>query len=230
MSPSGGNSGRAGAGTAGAGTDVAVESAGIVLVRSDPRDVVGAIQLSRASYRKMVENLVWATAYNLLAIPVAAGVLAPWGVELPMAVGAIATIIVYAVRNLGLGAAEIGIVFGIGNLGAIVGAFLADPFRRRVGLGPAMILSTLLEAPGILLIAIAPAAAPIPFLVASGVLMGQLESFGLWPFMAVIDRVHEDRRSGDWPPLARNGRVFAYEVAVHALFGAVLGSLLGRED
>ena len=65
---------------------------------------------------------------------------------------------------------------------------------------------------------------------ASGVLMGQLESFGLWPFMAVIDRVHEDRRSGDWPPLARNGRVFAYEVAVHALFGAVLGSLLGRED
>ena len=59
----------------GAGTDVAVETAGIVLVRSDPRDVVGAIELSRATYSKMVQNLVWATAYNLVAIPVAAGIL-----------------------------------------------------------------------------------------------------------------------------------------------------------
>ncbi|MCI0345506.1 MAG: heavy metal translocating P-type ATPase [Chloroflexi bacterium] len=88
----------------GAGTDVAVESAGIVLVRSDPRDVVGAIELSRASYRKMVQNLVWATGYNLVAIPVAAGVLAPWGIDLPMAVGAIAmsasTIIVAANAQL----------------------------------------------------------------------------------------------------------------------------------
>src|SRR5437867_10883240 len=74
----------------GAGTDVAVESAGIVLVRSDPRDVVGAIELSRSSYGKMVQNLVWATAYNLVAIPIAAGVLVPWGIDLPMAVGAIA--------------------------------------------------------------------------------------------------------------------------------------------
>src|SRR5437867_3491233 len=88
----------------GAGTDVAVESAGIVLVRSDPRDVVGAIELSRASYRKMVQNLLWATGYNLLAIPVAAGVLVPWGLDLPMAVGAIAmsasTIIVAANAQL----------------------------------------------------------------------------------------------------------------------------------
>jgi Cu2+-exporting ATPase len=67
-----------------------VESAGIVLVRNDPRDVVGAILLSRAAYRKMIENLVWATAYNLVAIPVAAGVFLRWGVELPMSVGAIA--------------------------------------------------------------------------------------------------------------------------------------------
>ncbi|MEW5990425.1 MAG: heavy metal translocating P-type ATPase [Chloroflexota bacterium] len=74
----------------GAGTDVAVESAGIVLVRSDPRDVVGAIELSRASYGKMIQNLVWATGYNLVAIPVAAGLLVPWGIDLPMAVGAIA--------------------------------------------------------------------------------------------------------------------------------------------
>jgi Cu2+-exporting ATPase len=84
----------------GAGTDVAIESAGIVLVRSDPRDVVGAIELSRGTYRKMVQNLVWATGYNLVAIPVAAGALVPWGIDLPMAVGAIAmsasTIIVAA--------------------------------------------------------------------------------------------------------------------------------------
>jgi hypothetical protein len=60
----------------------------------------------------------------------------------------------------------------------------------------------------------------------SGVLMAQSESLALWPVMAVVDRVHEDRRSGEWPPLLRNGPVFAYEVAGHALFGAVLGSLL----
>jgi Cu2+-exporting ATPase len=74
----------------GAGTDVAVESAGIVLVRSDPRDVVAAIELSRAAYRKMVENLAWATAYNLVAIPAAAGLFLRWGIDLPMSVGAIA--------------------------------------------------------------------------------------------------------------------------------------------
>ncbi|HET7471514.1 MAG TPA: heavy metal translocating P-type ATPase [Candidatus Limnocylindrales bacterium] len=88
----------------GAGTDVAVESAGIVLVRSDPRDVVGAIELSRATYGKMLQNLVWATGYNLIAIPVAAGLFVRWGVDLPMAVGAIAmsasTIIVAANAQL----------------------------------------------------------------------------------------------------------------------------------
>ena len=74
----------------GAGTDVAVELADIVLVRDDPRDVVGAIDLSRASYRKMVENLLWATGYNVVAIPVAAGILVPWGIDLSMAAGAVA--------------------------------------------------------------------------------------------------------------------------------------------
>jgi Cu2+-exporting ATPase len=74
----------------GAGTDVAIESAGIVLVRSDPRDVVGAIELSRATYKKMIQNLVWATAYNVVAIPAAAGLFVRWGVELPMSVGAVA--------------------------------------------------------------------------------------------------------------------------------------------
>ena len=88
----------------GAGTDVAVESAGIVLVRSDPRDVVAAIELSRASYNKMVQNLVWATGYNLVAIPIAMGLLIPWGIDLPMAVGAMAmsvsTIVVAANAQL----------------------------------------------------------------------------------------------------------------------------------
>jgi Cu2+-exporting ATPase len=74
----------------GAGTDVAIESAGIVLVRSDPRDVVAAIELSRAAYRKMVQNLVWATAYNVVAIPLAGGLLVRWGVDLPMSIGAVA--------------------------------------------------------------------------------------------------------------------------------------------
>lgn len=74
----------------GAGTDVAVESAGIVLVRSDPRDIVRAIKLSRATYRKMLQNLVWATGYNLIAIPAAAGMFIRWNVDPPMSVGAIA--------------------------------------------------------------------------------------------------------------------------------------------
>ena len=73
----------------GAGTDVAIESAGVVLAGSDPRGVVAVIKLSRASYRKMVENLSWAAGYNVLAIPLAAGVLAWAGVTLSPAIGAI---------------------------------------------------------------------------------------------------------------------------------------------
>ena len=73
----------------GAGTDVAIESAGVVLASSDPRGVVGVIRLSRASYRKMVQNLAWAAGYNIIAIPLAAGVLAWAGITLSPAVGAI---------------------------------------------------------------------------------------------------------------------------------------------
>jgi Cu2+-exporting ATPase len=73
----------------GAGTDVAIESAGVVLASDDPRSVVSVIRLSAASYRKMVQNLAWATGYNLIAVPLAAGVLAGVGVILPPAVGAI---------------------------------------------------------------------------------------------------------------------------------------------
>jgi Cu2+-exporting ATPase len=73
----------------GAGTDVAIESAGVVLVSDDPRGVLGVLQLSRAGYRKMLQNLGWATGYNLLAVPVAAGVLAWAGITLAPAVGAV---------------------------------------------------------------------------------------------------------------------------------------------
>jgi Cu2+-exporting ATPase len=72
----------------GAGTDVAIESAGIILVKSNPLDVVKVIALSRASYRKMVQNLWWAAGYNIIALPLAAGVLAPWGIHLTPALGA----------------------------------------------------------------------------------------------------------------------------------------------
>jgi Cu2+-exporting ATPase len=73
----------------GAGTDVAIESAGVVLASDDPRSVLSVIRLSAASYRKMVQNLAWATGYNLIAVPLAAGVLAGVGVVLSPAVGAI---------------------------------------------------------------------------------------------------------------------------------------------
>jgi Cu2+-exporting ATPase len=85
----------------GAGTDVAIESADVVLASSDPRGVVSLIRLSEASYRKMVQNLAWAAGYNVLAIPLAAGVLAWAGITLPPAVGAVlmsASTIVVAVN------------------------------------------------------------------------------------------------------------------------------------
>lgn len=88
----------------GAGTDVAIESAGIVLASSDPRNVLGVIELSKASYRKMLQNLAWAAGYNVFAIPLAAGVLAPIGFVLPPAIGALlmslSTIVVAANAQL----------------------------------------------------------------------------------------------------------------------------------
>ena len=95
----------------GAGTDVAIESAGVVLASDDPRAVVDVIRLSRASYRKMVQNLVWAAGYNVVAIPLAAGALAWAGITLAPAVGAVlmslSTIVVAAnaqlLRRLRLG-------------------------------------------------------------------------------------------------------------------------------
>ncbi|WP_426186806.1 heavy metal translocating P-type ATPase [Microbacterium sp. TWP3-1-2b2] len=73
----------------GAGTDVAIASAGVILASSDPRSVISVIELSRAAYRKMKQNLWWAAGYNLLSVPLAAGVLAPVGFVLPMSIGAV---------------------------------------------------------------------------------------------------------------------------------------------
>ncbi|MEO6793134.1 MAG: HAD-IC family P-type ATPase, partial [Mycobacterium sp.] len=73
----------------GAGTDVAIASAGVVLASSDPRSVLSVIQLSKAAYRKMKQNLWWAAGYNLISVPLAAGVLARIGFVMPMSVGAI---------------------------------------------------------------------------------------------------------------------------------------------
>ncbi|OFT96444.1 ATPase [Brevibacterium sp. HMSC22B09] len=73
----------------GAGTDVAIGSAGVILASSDPRSVLSVFELSQASYRKMKQNLWWAAGYNIAAVPLAAGVLAPIGFVLPMSVGAI---------------------------------------------------------------------------------------------------------------------------------------------
>ena len=86
----------------GAGTDVAIASAGVILASDDPRSVLSVIELSRAGYRKMKQNLWWAAGYNLISVPLAAGVLAPIGFVLPMSVGAIlmslSTIVVAAQR------------------------------------------------------------------------------------------------------------------------------------
>jgi Cu2+-exporting ATPase len=98
----------------GAGTDVAIESAGVVLASDDPRGVVDVIRLSEASYRKMWQNLAWATGYNAVTVPLAAGVLAPVGFVLPPTVGAIlmslSTLVVAAnaqlLRRLHLGPAD----------------------------------------------------------------------------------------------------------------------------
>ncbi len=73
----------------GAGTDVAIESAGVVLASNDPRSVLSVVELSKAGYRKMLQNLFWAAGYNVVTIPLAAGVLAPMGILLSPAVGAV---------------------------------------------------------------------------------------------------------------------------------------------
>ena len=87
----------------GAGTNVAIESAGIILVKNDPRDIVKIIKLSKATYRKMIQNLFWATGYNIVALPLAAGILASKGILLQPALAALfmsASTIIVAVNAM----------------------------------------------------------------------------------------------------------------------------------
>lgn len=95
----------------GSGTDVAVESAGLVLIESNPLNVVRALELSRSTHDKMRQNLVWASGYNIVALPLAAGVLAPWGIILSPAVGALlmsASTVIVAINAQLLGRQELG--------------------------------------------------------------------------------------------------------------------------
>lgn len=92
----------------GAGTDVAIESADVILVRDDPRDIVAIIKLARSTFRKMQENLAWATGYNTFALPLAAGILYNWGIVLTPAVGALlmslsTVIVAFNAKRLKLG-------------------------------------------------------------------------------------------------------------------------------
>ena len=72
----------------GSGSDIAAETAGIVLVNSNPKDIVSLVLFGKATYRKMIQNLIWATGYNVVALPLAAGVLYNWDILLSPAVGA----------------------------------------------------------------------------------------------------------------------------------------------
>ena len=130
---------------------------------------------------------------------------------------AFATLIVYAVRDLGLSAVEIGIVFGLGNIGAIIGAFTADRFRRALGLGHAIVVSAALGGPGVLLVALAPTAAPIPFLVASGFLIG---------FSSVVYNINQVSFRQAVTPLPMQGRMNATMRFI--VWGTIpLGQVLG---
>jgi MFS family permease len=104
------------------------------------------------------------------------------------------------VRELGLTPVEIGIVFGIGNIGAIIGALVADRWARRLGLGPGIAISAFLTTPGLLLIALAPKETPIPFLVASGLLTG---------FSAVVYNISQVSFRQAITPLPMQGRMNA---------------------
>jgi MFS family permease len=133
---------------------------------------------------------------------------------------AFATFIVYAVRELGLGPFEIGLTFGLGNIGAIVGAFTASRWTSALGLGRAIVISMFLSGPGILLVALAPREAPIPFLVASGFLTG---------LSAVVYNINQVSFRQAITPTAMQGRMNAtmrFIVWGTIPVGAILGGAI----
>jgi MFS family permease len=130
---------------------------------------------------------------------------------------AFATYIVYAVRVLGLDPGEIGLVFGLGNIGAVVGALTAARWQAALGLGRTIVVSMLLSAPGVLLVAIAPVDAPIPFLIASGFLTG---------LSAVVYNINQVSFRQAITPTAMQGRMNATMRFI--VWGAMpVGSILG---
>jgi MFS family permease len=130
-------------------------------------------------------------------------------------------LIVYAVRDLGMDAAQIGLVFGLGNLGALAGALSADRLRRRLGLGRAIVASMFLGAPGLLLVPLAPTAFPIPLLVCSGLLIG---------FSAVVYNINQVSFRQAITPTAMQGRMNAtmrFIVWGTIPIGSILGGIIG---
>jgi len=133
---------------------------------------------------------------------------------------AFATYIVYAVRELGLSAAEIGIVFGIGNLGALFGAFTGNRWSGRFGLGRTIVGSMFLSAPSVLLVALAPKSSPIPFLIASGLLGG---------FSSVVYNINQVSFRQAITPPTMQGRMNAtmrFIVWGTIPIGAILGGII----
>ncbi len=141
---------------------------------------------------------------------------------------AFATYIVYLVRDLGLSAGEIGIILGLGNSGAIVGAVTANRFARWVGLGPAIVLAMLASGPGLLLIAVAPKAFPAPFLIASGILFG---------LSVVVYNINQLSFRQAITPTSMQGRMNATmrfivwgTIPVGQVLGGIIGSSLGVHE
>ena len=141
---------------------------------------------------------------------------------------AFATFIVYAVRELGLSPTEIGIVFGVGNVGALIGAVTGDRWSRRFGLGHTIVGSMALTAPGILLVALAPAQAPIPFLVAATALTG---------FSSVVYNISQVSFRQAITPPTMQGRMNATmrfivwgTIPVGSILGGILATTLGLHE
>ena len=125
--------------------------------------------------------------------------------------------IVYAVRDLGLEAAEIGVIFGLGNIGALVGALTANRVAARLGVGNTIVLSMFINAPGMLLIALAPPAFPVPFLIASGFVVG---------LSAVVYNINQVSFRQAITPTAMQGRMNATMRFI--VWGTIpIGSLVG---
>ena len=141
---------------------------------------------------------------------------------------ALATFIVYAVRELGLTPLEIGVIFGLGNVGAIIGALVANRISRRFGVGPTIVGSTLLGGPGLLLIALAPSAFPVPFLVAGSFLQG---------FEVVVYNINQLSFRQAITPTAMQGRMNATmrfivwgTIPLGSIAGGVIATVVGLQQ